>query len=65
MAGLLVTFVTPLPSVFMTKMSRLPERDEEKAIFVPSGDHDGDWSVAALLVRLVCPLPSACMTQTS
>ena len=67
--GLLVTFVWPLPSAFITKISRLApgaSASEAKAIFVPSGDQTG-WKSHAdgLFVRFTWPLPSAFMTKIS
>jgi hypothetical protein len=42
-SGLLVTFFSPVPSAFMTKISELIAEDGSftKAIFVPSGDQAG------------------------
>jgi hypothetical protein len=50
--GFVVSLVGAEPSAFMTQISKLPERSLVKAIFVPSGDHAGWSSVAALFVML-------------
>ena len=61
-AGPLVKLVGPVPSAFMTKISKAPSRLLVKAICVPSGDQAGRESLAALPDRLVGPVPSAFMT---
>ena len=54
-----------LPSAFMTKTSSLPSRLETKAIFVPSGFHEGRLSSASLVVNCRRLVPSAFNTQIS
>jgi hypothetical protein len=65
--GLLVRFVWPLPSAFMTKISGLSPCSDHignlvKAIRVPSGDQAGPPSSAGLFVKFVWLVPSAFMT---
>ena len=42
----LVTFLTPVPSAFMTNTFPNPPLTKEKAIWLPSGDHAGSLSSA-------------------
>src|SRR3954452_16446245 len=60
-----VRLTAPVPSAFITKMSKRLPTLRENAIFVPSGDHAGVPSNAASLVSCVWFVPSACMTQRS
>ena len=46
-------------------MAKSPARSEWNAIFVPSGDHAGPTSVAALFVTFAGLVPSAFMTKIS
>ncbi len=60
-----VSWVTPLPSAFMTKMSSSPpSRVLWNAMRSPSGDQTGSSSTKAPEVSWVTPLPSAFMTKT-
>ena len=53
-----VTWVTPVPSAFIVKISvSCPLGADANAIFVPSGDHAGSTSAAAELVRFTAPVP--------
>src|SRR5437867_3389817 len=60
-----VSWVTPLPSAFMTKMSSSPpSRVLWNAMRWPSGDQPGSSSTKSPEVSWVTPLPSAFMTKT-
>ena len=58
-AGLLLMFVSPVPSSLMIKISELPFRSAENTMRRPSGDHAGEFSEYGLDVRRVSPDPSA------
>src|SRR3990172_4234499 len=60
-SGVLVRFVCPVPSEFMTWMSPFLT----KTILAPSGDQPGSVSPSGVLVRFVCPPPAAPMIQMS
>ena len=53
-----VSCVWPVPSAFITHTCRRPLRSLMNAMRVPSGDHAGSASSAALVVRRVSPVPS-------
>ena len=59
-SGSFVRFVTPLPSMLATQMSR-PPLPRWKAILRPSGEMAGDWSFAPSLVTARSPVPSVLM----
>src|SRR4051812_37501579 len=54
-----------VPSGFMVKISKSPVRTVEKAILVPAGLQDGDWSAPASVVSRRTFVPSAFMTKMS
>ena len=64
-SSLSVSWVTPVPSAFITKVSKSPSRSLVKAICLPSGDHAGDRSSSSLSVSWVTPVPSAFITKIS
>jgi hypothetical protein len=59
-AAIIVAIIAPPGPI--TKMSRLPLRDEVKAMSQPSGALADCWSAAGSDVRRRMPLPSAFMT---
>src|SRR5215207_1355779 len=66
----LVSCVSPLPSAFITQISRsvvasAPEVPAAKAIRLPSGDHEGSCSGTGVAVSCLRPLPSAFITEIS
>lgn len=61
-----VNWRKPLPSAFMTKMSRSgPSRSEAKAIFCPPRARFGSMSAAGWLVRRTGALPSSLLMTMS
>jgi hypothetical protein len=62
---LLVMFVCPEPSAFMTKMSSFPIRVLENAIWLPSDDHVGFRLDPADIVSCLSSVPSEFTTKIS
>src|SRR5882672_4162412 len=58
-----VRLVTPVPSIFIVQISRMPLKPQLNAIFWPSGDHAG--ALPPLYVTRTGPLPSAFMIHMS